>query len=122
MFYSNDVGDQRSGLFDQGRPGDAADSIGKYRLPAVKSFDARIEKMFTFDRDQVAFDFDIFNVFNHGTVLGRIYDVVVDAVQPGRRDHEPAHRALRGARAVLDVSHGGSEPPDSGNEASELSE
>ncbi len=28
----------------------AADSIGKYRLPAVKSLDARVEKLFTFGR------------------------------------------------------------------------
>ena len=31
--------------------------------------------MFTFDRANLAVDFDVFNVFNHGFVLGRIYDV-----------------------------------------------
>jgi Carboxypeptidase regulatory-like domain/TonB-dependent Receptor Plug Domain len=53
----------------------AADSIGKYRLPAVKSLDARVEKLFTFRQAQVAFDVDVFNLLNSGTVLGRVYDV-----------------------------------------------
>ena len=53
----------------------AAGSIGKYRLPAVKSLDARVEKLFTFGQAQVAFDVDVFNLLNSGTVLGRIYDV-----------------------------------------------
>jgi Carboxypeptidase regulatory-like domain/TonB-dependent Receptor Plug Domain len=53
----------------------AAGSIGKYRLPAVKSLDARVEKLFTLRRAQVAFDVDVFNLLNSGTVLGRVYDV-----------------------------------------------
>ena len=53
----------------------AAASIGKYRLPAVKSLDARVEKLFTFGQTQVAFDVDVFNLLNSGTVLGRVYDV-----------------------------------------------
>ena len=52
-----------------------APNIGKYRLPAVKSLDARIEKVFRLRQTQVAFDVDVFNVLNSGTVLGRVYDV-----------------------------------------------
>jgi hypothetical protein len=52
-----------------------ADRIGKYRLPAVKSLDARVEKSLTLGRTVVAFDVDLFNALNSGTVLGRIYDV-----------------------------------------------
>jgi hypothetical protein len=74
MFFSNDVGTSDP-VYSTKDVLVAADSTGKYRLPAVRSFDARIEKMFTFDRTRVALDFDIFNVLNHGTVLGRIYDV-----------------------------------------------
>jgi hypothetical protein len=53
----------------------AAGSIGKYRLPAVKSLDARVEKLFTVRQAQIAFDVDVFNLLNSGTVLGRVYDV-----------------------------------------------
>ncbi|MEO6237720.1 MAG: TonB-dependent receptor [Vicinamibacterales bacterium] len=53
----------------------AAGNIGKYRLPNVKSLDARIEKAFTLRRAHLAFDLDIFNLLNSGTVLGRVYDV-----------------------------------------------
>jgi hypothetical protein len=49
--------------------------VGDFRLPMVKSLDARVEKMFKFDRAQLGLDVDIFNVLNSGTVLGRIYDV-----------------------------------------------
>jgi hypothetical protein len=51
------------------------DRIGKYRLPAVHSLDTRVEKTFRIQRTQLTFDFDVFNVLNSGTVLGRIYDV-----------------------------------------------
>jgi hypothetical protein len=74
MFFSNDVGTSDP-VYSTKDILVAADSTGKYRLPTVRSFDARIEKMFTFNRTRVAVDLDIFNVFNHGTVLGRIYDV-----------------------------------------------
>ena len=74
MFYSNDVGTNDPVYSTKDVLVNAA-TIGEDRLPSVKSFDARIEKMFTFNRAKVAFDLDIFNVFNHGTVLGRIYDV-----------------------------------------------
>jgi hypothetical protein len=44
------------------------------RLPAVTSFDGRVEKMFTFGKAKFAVDFDVFNLFNSGTVLGKTYD------------------------------------------------
>ena len=47
----------------------------KYRLPNVKSFDARVEKLFHFGATQLAVDVDVFNALNSGTVLGRVYDV-----------------------------------------------
>jgi hypothetical protein len=49
--------------------------VGDYRLPTLTSFDLRAEKAFTFGQRRIAFDVDIFNVFNRGTVLGRQYDV-----------------------------------------------
>ena len=49
--------------------------IGKYRLPTLRSLDVRAEKAFTFARWHAAFDADVFNVLNSGTVLGRQYDV-----------------------------------------------
>ena len=74
MFYSNDVA-TNDPVYSTKDILVSAGNIGKYRLPNVKSFDARIEKMFTLSAAQVAFDVDIFNVMNYGTVLGRIYDV-----------------------------------------------
>jgi hypothetical protein len=44
-------------------------------LQAVKTLDARIEKMQTFGRFKVAFDFDVFNLFNSATVLADQYVV-----------------------------------------------
>ncbi|MBI2835403.1 MAG: TonB-dependent receptor [Acidobacteria bacterium] len=49
--------------------------VEKFRLPTVTSFDLRVEKAFKFNRATLAIDFDIFNVFNAATVLGRQYDV-----------------------------------------------
>ncbi len=49
-------------------------AVDQYRLPAVTSFDARVEKMFKFGRTSFAADLDIFNLFNAGTTLGRQYD------------------------------------------------
>jgi hypothetical protein len=34
-----------------------------------------VEKRFTFGKAAIGLDFDIFNVLNSGTVLGRQYDV-----------------------------------------------
>jgi hypothetical protein len=74
MFYANDLG-TNDPVYSTKDVLVNASTIGKDRLPTIKSLDARIEKMFTFNRANVAFDVDIFNVFNHGFVLGRIYDV-----------------------------------------------
>jgi hypothetical protein len=40
----------------------------------VTTLDVRAEKKFTFGTAKVAVDFDVFNLFNAGTVLGRQYD------------------------------------------------
>jgi hypothetical protein len=45
------------------------------RLPAVTSLDLRVEKAFRLGRTNLNFDFDVFNVTNSDTVLGRQYDV-----------------------------------------------
>jgi len=74
MFFSNDVG-TNDPVYSTKDILVIPDKVGDYRLPAVKSLDARVEKLFTFQRAQMALDFDIFNVLNSGTVLGRIYDV-----------------------------------------------
>ncbi|HYT69578.1 MAG TPA: TonB-dependent receptor [Vicinamibacterales bacterium] len=74
MFFSNDVS-TNDPVYSTKDILVIPDKVGKYRLPAVKSLDARVEKLFTFQRTEVAFDVDVFNVLNSGTVLGRIYDV-----------------------------------------------
>ncbi len=76
MFFANDVGTDdpvyaTKDVLVVGTP-------GKYRLPNVSSLDARAEKEFTFGRARVAFDVDVFNLLNSGTVLGRKYDVEAD--------------------------------------------
>ena len=48
--------------------------IDKNRLPAVTSLDARLGKAFKFNRVGLNIDFDVFNLFNSGTVLGRQYN------------------------------------------------
>ncbi len=40
----------------------------------MSSLDARVEKRFTFGATKLAFDFDVFNLLNAGTVLGKQYD------------------------------------------------
>ena len=51
-----------------------APQVDTYRLPAVTSLDGRLEKKFTFGQAKVALDFDVFNLLNAGTTLGRQYD------------------------------------------------
>jgi hypothetical protein len=51
------------------------DQVSQYRLPAVKSVDARLEKTFSFGRANVAADVDVFNVLNAATPLGKTYDI-----------------------------------------------
>ena len=50
-------------------------NVDDSRLGAVTTFDARIEKMQSFGRFKVAFDFDVFNLFNSPTVLADQYVV-----------------------------------------------
>jgi hypothetical protein len=49
----------------------------QYRLDAVSTFDIRAEKMFRFGKSSFAFDFDVFNLFNTNTVLGKQYNARV---------------------------------------------
>ena len=74
MFFSNDVS-TNDPVYSTKDILVIPDRVGKYRLPAVKSLDARIEKLFTLQRTTLAVDLDVFNLLNSGTVLGRIYDV-----------------------------------------------
>jgi hypothetical protein len=74
MFFSNDVG-TNDPVFSTKDIVVIPGRIGDFRLPAVKSLDVRVEKLFKFDRGQVGFDADVFNALNSGTILGRIYDV-----------------------------------------------
>jgi hypothetical protein len=53
----------------------AVGDVGDFRLPKVSSLDARVEKAFKFNRLNVMFDLDVFNLFNNATVLGRTYDL-----------------------------------------------
>jgi len=48
--------------------------VDQFRLPAVTSLDGRVEKRFNFGSTHFALDFDVFNVLNAGTVLGKQYD------------------------------------------------
>ena len=48
--------------------------VDDFRLPAVTSLDGRLEKKFTFGGSKLAIDFDVFNLLNAGTVLGKQYD------------------------------------------------
>jgi carboxypeptidase family protein/TonB-dependent receptor-like protein len=48
--------------------------VDAFRLPAVSSLDGRVEKRFHFGQTYIALDFDVFNVLNSGTILGKQYD------------------------------------------------
>jgi hypothetical protein len=74
MFFSNDVG-TNDPVYSTKDVVVIAGKVGDFRLPAVRSLDARLEKAFKLQRTQVTFDVDVFNLLNSGTVLGRIYDV-----------------------------------------------
>jgi len=49
----------------------------QYRLDTVSTFDFRAEKMFKFGKTSIAADFDVFNLFNNATVLGKQYNARV---------------------------------------------
>jgi hypothetical protein len=51
------------------------DDIGHFRLPAIKSLDARVEKVLSFHHADLALDFDVFNAVNAATPLGKQYDL-----------------------------------------------
>jgi hypothetical protein len=51
-----------------------APGVDSFRLPTVTSLDGRIEKSFRFGPSVVAVDFDVFNLLNSATVLGKEYD------------------------------------------------
>jgi len=50
------------------------DDIDQNRLPTVSTLDIRVGKAFKFGRVGMNIDFDVFNLFNSGTVLGRQYN------------------------------------------------
>ena len=52
-----------------------APDVGDHRLPAIKSFDLRFAKEFTYNDVRMSIDLDWFNILNAGTILGRQYDV-----------------------------------------------
>jgi len=54
-------------------------SADKFRLETVSTLDVRAEKMFKFGRTSFAVDFDVFNLFNRNTVLGKEYNARVTA-------------------------------------------
>jgi len=49
--------------------------VTDFRLGAVSSFDARVEKAIRIQRANILLDLDVFNVFNKATVLGQQYDL-----------------------------------------------
>lgn len=50
-------------------------TVDQFRLKPVATLDIRLEKMFKFaNRANFAFDFDIFNITNSSTILGREYN------------------------------------------------
>ena len=49
-------------------------NVDDFRLPAVTTLDGRVEKKFEFGGAKIAVDFDVFNLLNAGTVLGKQYD------------------------------------------------
>ena len=65
------------------RPGDIFNStksvlvtdVGDHRLPMETTLDIRVGKAFKFQRTNLNLDFDVFNVMNSDTVLGRQYNL-----------------------------------------------
>ena len=49
--------------------------VDQYRLPSIHSMDMRISKAFIYKKYTANFDFDIFNLFNTATTLGKQYNV-----------------------------------------------
>ena len=55
-------------------------NVDDFRLPAVSTFDLRLERRFAFGQSRLSLDVDVFNLFNAGTVLGRQYDARLEGV------------------------------------------
>src|SRR5262249_34656987 len=49
--------------------------VDSYRLPTVHSFDGRVSKALNYKNYNASIDFDVFNMFNNATTLGRQYDL-----------------------------------------------
>ncbi len=81
------------------------------RLPAVQTMDIRVGKQFTFRTVRLNVDFDVFNLFNSATVLGRQVQRVRDerhaAVHRRDGDHAAENRAYRRADRLLGSRGGG---------------
>ena len=69
------------------------DEPGQERLPAVTSLDLRIGKEFKVQRASFNVDFDVFNALNAATVLGREYNLRLNAANQVREIMNP--RVLR---------------------------
>jgi hypothetical protein len=66
---------------------------GEHRLPTVTSLDFRVGKEFVVERLRMNVDFDIFNLLNSSTVLGREYNLRLAAGNQVREIMNP--RVLR---------------------------
>jgi hypothetical protein len=66
---------------------------GEHRLPGVTSLDFRVGKEFVIERLRLNVDFDIFNLLNSSTVLGREYNLRLAAGDQVREIMNP--RVLR---------------------------
>jgi hypothetical protein len=66
---------------------------GSERLPAVTSLDLRVGKEFAMQRIRLNIDFDVFNALNASTVLGREYNLRLNAANQVREIMNP--RVLR---------------------------
>jgi hypothetical protein len=69
------------------------DEPGQERLPAVTSLDLRVGKEFKVQRASFNVDLDVFNVLNASTVLGREYNLRLNAANQVREIMNP--RVLR---------------------------
>jgi outer membrane receptor protein involved in Fe transport len=65
--------------------------VTAFRLPAATEFDARIGKEFKFgtSRTRINVDFDIFNLLNNNTVLGRQYNLRLSTADTVREIQNP---------------------------------
>ena len=76
------------------------DDVGEFRLPTVHSFDSRVSYALRFNRANVHFDWDIFNLFNSATELQRVLDINSAAFNQVREIMNPRIMRL-GARITF---------------------